>query len=695
MAEAFGGRAAEAGAASRWDAAMALAARAGPLLLFGLRMWAAVCLALYVAFWLELDNAYWAATSAALVSQPSLGASLRKGYFRMVGTVVGALAIVVLTATFPQSRIGFFVGLALWCALCAGASTLLRNFAAYAAALAGITAAVIALDQLGAVGGLNGEAFRLAITRVSEIWIGIVCAGVVLMATDLGGAPRRLARLIAGVSSDISSRFMSMLATGESSPSQTRSIRRELIRRVIALDPVIEEALGESSRIRYHSPLLREAVDGLLGALAGWRDVAGRLVRLSDKVTREEVEAVLRSIPAELRAALSDGDPARWIADPVGLLRLCEASIRSLAAAPARTASLQLITDRTARVLSGLSDALEALALLVADPDRRESRRGTRIYVPDWAPFFINTARAFAAIGVAEVFWVVSAWPSGALAIVWAAIVVIFFAPRADQAYAAAVQYSTGVGIAVVYAAILLFAILPHVRTFLGLSIALGVYIVPAGAMVAQPWRTAMFVAMSGIVIPILGPRNLMSYDASQFYNSALAIFAGCSFGALSYRLAPSLAPSVRTQRLLRLSLRDLRRLAAKPSGRLAERWRGLMYSRLVAVPDPATPLERARLLALLSVGTELIELHRGAGQLGLAAEFNPALRAIANGDNDIAVERLSQFDGKLGQFDGKLAEHPTSEPARLIAAHARAQILVISDALDHHREYFDAGAPA
>jgi uncharacterized membrane protein YccC len=66
----------------------------------------------------------------------------------------------------------------------------LQNLAAYAAALAGYTAAIIASDQLGAVGGLNGDAFMLAVTRVSEIGIGIVLAG-----TDLGGAPRRLAGL--------------------------------------------------------------------------------------------------------------------------------------------------------------------------------------------------------------------------------------------------------------------------------------------------------------------------------------------------------------------------------------------------------------------------------------------------------------------------------------------------------------------
>ena len=47
------------------------------LLRFALRMWASVCLALFVAFWLDLDYPLWAGTSAAVVCQPQLGASLR------------------------------------------------------------------------------------------------------------------------------------------------------------------------------------------------------------------------------------------------------------------------------------------------------------------------------------------------------------------------------------------------------------------------------------------------------------------------------------------------------------------------------------------------------------------------------------------------------------------------------------------
>jgi Fusaric acid resistance protein family len=138
---------------------------AGPPLLFGLRLWASVCLALYVAFWLQLDDPFWAGTSAAIVCQPQLGASLRKGWFRMIGTLIGAMMSVLLTACFPQDRVLFLGSLALWGATCAIGATLLRNFASYAAALAGYTAAIVAGDLLGLTGGVDADAgFLLAVS---------------------------------------------------------------------------------------------------------------------------------------------------------------------------------------------------------------------------------------------------------------------------------------------------------------------------------------------------------------------------------------------------------------------------------------------------------------------------------------------------------------------------------------------------
>src|SRR4030081_3717906 len=210
----------------------ALTAAAAPLL-FGIRLWASVCLALFVAFSLDLDNPFWAGASAAIVCQPQLGASLRKGWFRMIGTVVGATMVVVLTGCFPQDRIAFLGLLALWGSICAFGATVLRNFASYGAALAGYPGATIPADNLGATGGASPDVFMLAVTRASEICIGIVCAGIVLAGTDLGGARRRLAASFADLATEITGRFTRMLALTGSQLADTQPERRELIRRVI------------------------------------------------------------------------------------------------------------------------------------------------------------------------------------------------------------------------------------------------------------------------------------------------------------------------------------------------------------------------------------------------------------------------------------------------------------------------------
>src|SRR5258708_10359391 len=141
------------------------------------------------------------------------------------------------------------MGVAAWGDACGFVATILRIFASYGAALGGFTGVVSASDLLGAAGGVNGEAFTLAVTRVSEICIGIVCAGIVVAGTDFGRARGRLAAQFAALSAEVTAGLSATLAgpIGE----ETRSARRDLIRRVIALDPVIDEAMGESSYLRY------------------------------------------------------------------------------------------------------------------------------------------------------------------------------------------------------------------------------------------------------------------------------------------------------------------------------------------------------------------------------------------------------------------------------------------------------------
>ncbi len=660
---------------------------AGPPLLFGLRLWASVSLALYVAFWLQLDNPYWAGASAAIVCQPQLGASLRKGWFRMIGTLIGAVMAVLLAAWFPQERVLFLGSLALWGAACAVAATLLRNFASYAAALAGYTAAIIAGDLLGLTGGVDGNAaFLLAVARASEICLGIACAGVVLALSDFGGARRRLASRVGAVSSDVAGSFIATLDSAGARFDETQAHRRELVRRVIALGPIIDQAFGELAELRYYSPVLQRAVNGLYVALGAWRTASVLLAQLPRERAREIADSVLSQVPVELR---SDGS-ADWLARPVVLLHSANRTARQLMTMTASTPPVRLLADRTAAVFAGLSRSLDALALLTADPTRPSPRRQgiRRLGIPDWLPAIVSGGRAFVAIAGMALFWVVTAWPGGAQSIVFATIVSALMAPRAEQAYAAAFLAVIGVIFNVVLTAFVAFAVLPWsgVETFTGLSLVLAACLVPLGTLLAsarEPWQIGLLGVMTMTFVVLLGPTNQQTYDVAAFYNTSLGIVVGSGVGTLAFRLIPPLSPAYRTRRLLGLALGDLRRLVSHRVMPTVEAWDGRGMNRMSVLPDSATPLERARLLALILVGAEIIRLRRGARRFGPGTQLDAVLAHLARGN-------IAGANAGLAELDRQLAAREMSGAVR-----ARARILTISAALAQHADYFEKVAAA
>jgi uncharacterized membrane protein YccC len=659
-----------------------------PALLFGLRLWASVSLAFYVAFWLQLDNPFWAGTSAAIVCQPQLGASLRKGWFRMIGTLIGAVVSVLLIACFPQNRPLFLGSLALWAAACAFAATLLRNFASYAAALAGFTVAIVAADLLGATGGVNADAgFLLAVARATEICLGIACAGLVLALTDFGRARRSLAALVGATLSDITRGFIATLASAGARFDETQSERRELVRRVIALDPVIDQLFGESAELRYFSPVLQRATDGLYVALTAWRTVSVVLSQLTREQAREVAGRVLAQTPIELRGAC---DSQTWLADPLRLRRIVGRAAWRLTEMEVDTPALRLLADKTAVVFADLGRALGVLAVLMADPTRRlrRSRGVRRPNIPDWMPAAVNAGRAFLTLASVAVFWIVTAWPGGSQAVVFATIVSLLLAPRAEQAYGVALLFIVGVIIDLMVAAIVLFVVLPGygAETFAGLSLVLAGCLVPLGTLLAQArqaWQIGLLTAMGTFLMPLLAPTNVMNYDTVNFYNTALGIVVGCTIGASAFRLIPPLSPTYLAQRLLGLALRDLRRLARRSVIPTVDAWDGRGIARMSGLPDGATPLQRARLLAAILVGAEIIRLRPSARLLGVDPPFNAALARLALGDVAGASDDLARLDQLLAV---------TQTPA---AIRARARILAISGALAQHAPYFELLAAA
>ncbi|QPF86418.1 FUSC family protein [Bradyrhizobium genosp. L] len=652
---------------------------------YGVQLWLSVCAALFVAFWLQLDQPYWAGTSAAVSCLPQLGAGLRKGWFRALGTLVGAVVSLVLAAFLAQDRILFLTALAAWGGICAFVTTLLSNHAAYSAGLAGYTVAIIAGGALGSVGGVNANAvFPLALSRGSEIMIGIFCAGVVGVLTDTGDAPRRLAKAIAAVAARVMDGFIDTLARGGTPLPDMRPLRRDLIRQVGALDPVIDQSAGESSQIRSYAALLQRTMDGLFGGLVGWRAVGNHLDHLPAEQARQQAQLVLGLLRPDPSAPVESADPQRWVTDPDALQRRYQRGVRRLVELEADSPSQRLLADKTAEVLVSMMHAMTGLTLVVYPGRPGPVRTKWRLRVADYLPALVNGARAFATIAIMALLWVVTGWPNGVGALTFAMINIILRGPQAEAAYAGTLAFTAGVVVDLALASIITFAVLPALPTsFLTLSLVIGACLVPLGMLAVlakKPWQIGMVGAMTLLFVPLLSPTNPMSYNTAAFYNSTLSTVVGCFAGAYGFGLMPPLSQAYRARRLLRLTLRDLRRLAG---GRTHLDWNGHVLGRLTAMPAAATPLQRAWLLAALSVGAEIIQLREIISRLGLDAELVPALTAIARGDSMAAI-------AQLGRFDAMLAEAAARGDTTQTNLRVRGSIVVLSEALTQHRDYFD-----
>ena len=142
---------------------------------FSVNCFIAAMLALWFAFRLDLRNPWWAMQTVYLTSQPLLSGGLRaKALYRLIGTLLGAVAMVVIVPNLVDAPELTTAAISLWVAFCLYVSLLDRTPRAYAFVLSGYTAALTGFPSV-----LNPDGvFDTAIARMEEIMLGTVCAAL-------------------------------------------------------------------------------------------------------------------------------------------------------------------------------------------------------------------------------------------------------------------------------------------------------------------------------------------------------------------------------------------------------------------------------------------------------------------------------------------------------------------------------------
>jgi uncharacterized membrane protein YccC len=168
---------------------------------------------------------------------------------------------------------------------------------------------------------------------------------------------------------------------------------------------------------------------------------------------------------------------------------------------------------------------------------------------------------AVLAVTVCCAFWILTAWPAGATAAMMAAVATNIFAHLDDPA-PAITSFMIGNAMAVVVAALYLFAVLPAIDGFPLLVFALGFFYLPAGAFQTVPALAAWVTPMTLSSFAVMSLQETYVADSSTFLSSGIATLIGIGFALWSTRLVRSFGVTLRVNRLVQADQRDLARLA-------------------------------------------------------------------------------------------------------------------------------------
>ena len=596
-------------------------------------------LAFYITGWLamrlDLPQPSTAMLTTIIVANRQTGMVLAKSFYRAIGTLVGALAGFLIVALFPQQRVLFLSALSLWVGACAGGATLYRNFKSYAFVLAGYTAAIVALPVIN-----NPlEVFDSAVWRLSEVLLGLgVSAAVsdVVFPSRIRDDLRRLCRAQFANFIDFVQRAM----CGKVARADLENAHLRFVRDAVALEDLRSSVIFEDPEARArsgHMLLLNQRFMAASTTLQTLHHLINRLKRRGHEVPANALIELYRPLAEALDAPIEAGAAARVLLPRLEGARQSIKQRRAVLRAPMISAYDMLdfetgatLVDRFVDELGAYAEtasALQAPRLSGTVTERVRFERGN-----DFVGASLAMLRTSLVMGALSLFWIVSAWPSGASAMLLATVFAGLFAATPNPTQW--VQHtSLGFVLGMCASFTCQFFVLPLMDGFGLLAAGSAPFLMIGMAMMAWPVTARVGVGYCMGFTLTLAVRNEMSYDVVFFWNDTLAQLVGLAAAGVAFVLVPPAIGSLwlRRRQLERLR-RQVRLAATAPLPGLRARFESVnhdLFGQIVAQTERGSQASRSLLAWTLSVheaGRTLIELRNDMAGRPLPEEVREAI---------------------------------------------------------------------
>ncbi len=633
--------------------------------IFSIKAFAAAMLAVFLASWAGQPRPFWALMTAYIVAHPMAGAVRSKGVFRVVGTLVGGMAAVLLVPSLANAPELLSLALALWVAGCLVLSLRDRTPRAYAFMLAGYTVALIGFPAVDTPLTI----FDTAVARLEEIGLGVLSATLVHSLV----LPRSLAGSVLGLLDRTLGDTRAWL-TDIAARRDGGADRRRVAGDITQLRVLSTHIPFDTSHLRWTADAvhaMQDHVAALTPLLAG----------VEDRLRALEAHG---GVPDDVRALLDRLGP--WLTLPAGQAQAqwpaLRAQLEALTGAPARG---RLADDPWARLLrvalaqrlGELLDGWLHCVHLRADIDRGLSGApmparsvpapdGPRLHL-DMGMALWSGAAALIAILVCCAFWILTGWPMGAAAAMMAAIFCCFFAAMDDpvpaiNGFLAWTLWSMPFG------ALYVLVLLPLVQDMWTLMAVCAPVFLVLGAFIGRPATVGAALPFLFGVMGTLAMHDTAQADLTSYLNSMSGQLAGIFVAARVTRLMRSVGADWSARRIQRATWRELDDLARlpRPAGR-GQAYLLRMIDRIALLAPrvaqsggsvPGVPTDDA--LRDLRIGADLVALQDVRSRLPALAQrpLPPLLSAIGDW-------LRARIDGRPGALDAP----PASLLARLDAA--------------------------
>nr|WP_323120944.1 FUSC family protein [Burkholderia alba] len=594
---------------------------------------AAAFLALGVSMVLDLPAPKTAMTTVFIVMQPQSGAVFAKSFYRLIGTFVGLVATLTLIGLFPQQPVLFLLSVALWVALCTAGAARNRNFRSYGFLLAGYTAALIGLPASQHPDG----AFMTAMTRVSEITVGILSAGIVsalIFPQYTGEQMRTTVRKRFGAFVD----YVAAALSGQLDRAHIESVHTRFVADVVGFEAARSMAVFENPDTRMKSGRLSRLNSEFMTASSRFHALHQLMNRLH--ATSAQAVAAIEPYFREIAPLLTRaGEPVRSSADAAQaadqLLAYRDALPRRIRATRAEHEAQpdfpMLDFDTASELLYRFIADLQAYAATYAS--LASSTHERERWIERYEPRTNMTAAVIAGVRTAVVmlilgwFWIETAWPSG-VTLVLNAAAVCALASSMPQPTKMAAQMGLGTTLAVFTGLILMFGVYPHIDGFVLLCAALVPFLAIGIFMSIKPKLAGYGVGYLIFFCTLAGPENVTHYDPTGFMNDALALVLSMLVSAVAFAvLFPPTAPWLKKRLFADLRHQAVAACHARLAGlrtRFESGARDLMFqAHTLSADQPDTQRDALRwMFAVLETGNAVIDLRNEIAMLPHDARY-------------------------------------------------------------------------